>query len=564
MTMANKIRRRRNVVSAALAVVPLLASRDASAGTKYYVGPATGYWSSTTSWSNTSGGVAGAPVPVTGDLVYVTNAAGTVQTLNYNISGAGISLGSLTLDATGGSGTGDDILLNSGNTLTVAGPFTVGNNGTGTLNQSAGATSANLLYLGYNGGSGSVILSGGTLSATTADSSGTSEYVGYNAGTGLFTQTGGTHNVSGNFIIGYTNSSFGSYSLSTSTSKLTVTGNEYVSYAASGTTLGGGIGGSFYQTAGTHGVNGTLVVGEASTASGYFDLAGGTLAGGANATAFTSGETIGDVGYGDFFQSGGTNTVGTPSAGQLLTVANYGTAEYDMYSSGIALAVNGNEIIGRYNGSSGTFYQLNGAHTVSGFLSIGDFSGATGILYLSAGTLNVGTGATVPSGNEYSNYEIIGAEGTGTIIQSGGTNTVGSSTVPQHLEIGYGIYGTTGVGTYNLYSGATLTVYGSEYVGDGASGTTNQSGGTFNQSGGTHTISAGLYVANGSGATGTFNLYGGTLSANQEYVATGGGAYGVFLQTGGTNSITTSGTQPGLFIGTNSADFRRERFSGRS
>ena len=73
----------------------------------------------------------------------------------------------------------------------------------------------------------------------------------------------------------------------------------------------------------------------------------------------------------------------------------------------------------------------------------------------------------------------------------------------QHNNLTLGAQHTTGNGTYNLIKG-NLNVTGNEIIG-------NNGTGTFTQIGGTHTANF-LYVGNGTGSTGTFNLQGGTLS----------------------------------------------------
>jgi len=91
-----------------------------------------------------------------------------------------------------------------------------------------------------------------------------------------------------------------------------------------------------------------------------------------------------------------------------------------------------------------------------------------------------------------------------------------------------------GVGTYSLSNGATLTEFGSEYVGSNGAG-------AFNQTGGNHTfIGSGisLIVAFGPSSSGTYNLSGGVLSSYNTIVGNDSAAAGVFNQSGGTHSIS--------------------------
>lgn len=95
--------------------------------------------------------------------------------------------------------------------------------------------------------------------------------------------------------------------------------------------------------------------------------------------------------------------------------------------------------------------------------------------------------------------EVIGDFGKGSVIQSGGTNTVGGS-----LYLGLHSGST---GSYNLSGTGSLFVGGIERVG-GDFGT-----GTFTQSGGTHTVNSTLYLGYvNSGSKGTYNLDGGILT----------------------------------------------------
>ncbi len=90
----------------------------------------------------------------------------------------------------------------------------------------------------------------------------------------------------------------------------------------------------------------------------------------------------------------------------------------------------------------------------------------------------------------------IGLRGTGTFIQTGGTNTVDDS-----LLLGFG---PGGQGSYELGLGrlSTRRIY------VGLSGT-----GTFTQTGGTNNVSDDLRLGDQAGARGTYSIFGGTLTA---------------------------------------------------
>ena len=159
----------------------------------------------------------------------------------------------------------------------------------------------------------------------------------------------------------------------------------------------------------------------------------------------------------------------------------------------------------------GTFTQTGGTNNVNqqGSIVVGQYSGSIGTYNLSGGQLSVGFSNSNP-GNE-----VIGYSGSGSFIQSGGTQTV-SSDLYIALEEG-------STGFYNLSGGLLLS--GTVYVG-------NIGRATFTQSGGTNNTND-LYVSGFFGGGGTYNLSGGLLSKSVESVA------GAFTQSGGTNNATS-------------------------
>jgi T5SS/PEP-CTERM-associated repeat protein len=98
-------------------------------------------------------------------------------------------------------------------------------------------------------------------------------------------------------------------------------------------------------------------------------------------------------------------------------------------------------------------------------------------------------------------------------------------------------FGAGSVGTYTLSGTGAVTASQSEFIGSLGSG-------TFTQSAGTNTLlpSAVGYLNMGTsaGATGTYNLSGGSLVANKNEVVGDAGS-GIFNQTGGTNTIQGAG-----------------------
>ena len=449
---------------------------------------------------------------VTGSSTIGSSGAASFNLNNGTFNTAqGLAVG----DQSGGSG----VLTVSGGTLNASNVEThIGTYGSGVFNQSGGTSNfnANLLFGVYSGSNGSGMLSNGTLNVQVGY-----EFVGYQ-GTGSFMQTGGAHTVSGILVVGFETSS-GSYTLSNATSSLLVIGNE-----VNGAGPGNGV---FSQSGGNHTVDGSLTLGANSGGAGTYNLSGGTLSVSPSATANTLGEYIGAIGSGTFNQTGGTHTVGSASKNQPLYLGynTSGAGTYLLSGAASALNVNGAEYVG-YQSSNGTkFIQTNGTHTVTQNLEVGYLGGGVGTYNLSGGSLNVGT-----TGTQYNQNEIVGDYGTGTFIQSGGTDIIGTPAVNQGLVLAFQNNST---GSYLLNNAsATLTVYGAEEVGNGGSG-----GAIFNQTAGTHTVLSNLLI--GIEDSGTFLLNGGSLAAGTTSNTFGmilgdnTGAIGTFVQTGGSDTI---------------------------
>ncbi len=223
---------------------------------------------------------------------------------------------------------------------------------------------------------------------------------------------------------------------------------------------------------------------------------------------------VGSGGTGSFSQSGGVGDV----------IANQ--------QSGLTLGNSAGDV-GNYVLSNGTLYAQSPAYV--GYAGIGTFTqtGGSAGLDMTLGYSVGGRGTYILSGashlgNRISSQEVIGYYGTGTIMQSGGTNSNGNA-FPMVLYLGYYSGGT---GIYSL-GGSGTVLSSTEYVG-------YYGNGTFSQSGGINSISVlsapYLYIGYEPGSSGTYNLSNGNLTASLLYVGASGN--GVFTQTGGTNSST--------------------------
>jgi hypothetical protein len=364
---------------------------------------------------------------------------------------------------------------------------------------------------------------------------------------GTFIQSGGTNTVSealdltgaytlsnGNLIAGETPSGpfkYGEYidgTFSQSGGTNTIVSSQSLHLGESGSS------GTHLLSAGALSISGDQLVGDGGT--GTFSLsATGSL-------AVTGTEDVGNSGNGTFTQTGGTNTVGTTLSSTNLYVG-YNTGSNGLFSlSGTAILQDyGIEVIG--TAGSGTFIQTGGTNTVASpttvaVLSVGSETGSTGLYSLG------GTGSLQITNGE----EDIGINGSGTFTQSGGANTIGSG---WNLNISYysgstGIYNLSGTGAINFSNPVSSVFVGGSSSGAGGTGTLNVSGSTLapntlvvygngkvNQSGGTITTNL-LELNSGS----QVNLSGGTLSV------------GVITITGSPSEFLGNGTTTGWAGGT--------------
>jgi T5SS/PEP-CTERM-associated repeat protein len=218
----------------------------------------------------------------------------------------------------------------------------------------------------------------------------------------------------------------------------------------------------------------------------------------------------------------------TPPALGLTTIdlTGAGTAADTLSITSNFNLTAGGLLVGGHNGSTttsgrGAISQSAGAVATSAGLDfvLGDGAGSTGTYTLS------GTGTLTAAQSEY-----IGYAGNGTFNQSAGTNSLLTSSVGS-LDIGI-LAGATG--TYNL-NGGTLTANTHVYVGDGGTGTFNQTIGTNTIQGAGHNLNIGFT----NGGVGNYTISGnGLLSvANDINLGNAGTAAGT-LSIQGTSTVT--------------------------
>jgi hypothetical protein len=356
---ARRQRRRSAVVlAAAMASLPAFAL----AQTTDWVGSVSGSWSNGSNWSNGEP-AAGETVDIVQNTTNLIH--GYATTINYDYTGAAISLGSLTLD---NPINGAETISMAANSLTVTGSEVIGQTGMADFNQSGGSNSAGNLILGQIG------ISSATYTLTGAASlfASGNEYVGF-LGSGIFNQTGGVNSIGSNLngnsgtalYVGYLGGSTGTYVLS-GTGNLSPIVPEVIGEFGVG---------NFNQSGGTNDItnDNNLVVGDMAGSIGTYSLSGGS--------ASAQGGMVGNSGIGNFNQTGGTISFSGNSSTLLLGNNAGSTGTYSLSAGSLSAPGEtiGNAGIGNFNQSGG----INNSSDV--FLGAG--GGATGTYNISAGTL---------------------------------------------------------------------------------------------------------------------------------------------------------------------------------
>jgi hypothetical protein len=173
-------------------------------------------------------------------------------------------------------------------------------------------------------------------------------------------------------------------------------------------------------------------------------------------------------------------------------------------------------VVGGPGGGTGAFLQSGGVHTDTNALNLGFNANDNGFYSLS------GSGTLADA-----DYELLGVNGTGTFVQSAGVNSLNTN---GQLVLGDDL---NSWGAYTLSGTGSLYVNNSEIIG-------NLGNGLFTQLGGNHTLAAAanLNIGSSSGATGTYVLSGGTLTAKLQNIGVSG--TGFFNQSGGLNTYSSN------------------------
>ncbi|MDZ4658959.1 MAG: hypothetical protein SH868_15390 [Bythopirellula sp.] len=315
-----------------LVVFFLLSSATVAHATKFWKNSVpSGNWSSGTNWS--AAGPSGADVggvPGLNEPVRIYNTNGAAHTVTLDISPP--TLGLLSIDLPAAGTLTNTLSLTTNNNLTAAGIYVGGHNGSG-----------------FTAGNGVLTQSAGTITT----SPGNDLYIALGAG------SSGVYNLSGGAL------------------------NANLS-----TVVGSGGTGTFNHSGGTHtliteAIGGALLVGYLGGSNGTYNLSGtGQLIADKN-------EIIGVDGVGQFFQTGGANTV----SGSFVLHLGLNSGSQGTYNlSAGSLVVNNHQFIG-YAGV-GQFNQSGGSNTVPNLI-IADQVTGQGAYAISGGTLTVGSNAQV-------------------------------------------------------------------------------------------------------------------------------------------------------------------------
>jgi autotransporter-associated beta strand protein len=358
--------------------------------------------------------------------------------------------------------------------------------GGGTLNMQAGTQTMNTaesLWLGYGGTTGTLNISGGTWQQNTYLRLGV-----FAEGNGIINQAGGTFEMGGAFEAW--GSSPSAYNLSGGTFRTLTTNVAINSYSGGAMT---------FNITGSSG-NVTMDTRYDFTApnTSVFNNTNATLTKTGAGTLTMAGQL--DIRNGAFSMSNGTLDT---SSGTYIGTAG-GTASGTMSGGTLknGYLASANFSVG-YNGGTGTFTQSDGSNEVGSLANavIGWDSGSTGTYTLDGGSysatnntyigLSGGTGTVNVNGGSFAadNLYIGGNGGTGTLNLNGGTLSVANN------------FSVNSNGTLNLNSGGSLPAVN---IGLGGGGILNFNGGTGN---------AKLNIFAGGGAGATVDVKGQTLAA---------------------------------------------------
>jgi fibronectin-binding autotransporter adhesin len=435
------------------------------------------------------------------------NFAGNINLVNnsqLNINGGTVTINS--------GNSGQQIVAQYGGSINqTAGTTTVGTNlwlgangTTGTLNLSGGTWSQNnFLRLGFNSsGTGIINQSGGTFEmGSTFDAwGGSKSSYNLNGGTFRVTGTNVAINNSGSGMDFNITGSSGNVTMDTTTNNFTVLNTSTFNNAAATLTKTGTGKLTFSNASQLDIRNGAL-----SMQAGTIETAGTLTIGSSSGTATAT-------------MTNGTLRTGYLGAGANFAVGNGGTGSLTQSGGTVDVGSQANTLIGWNAGGTGT-YTLNGG-TYSGY------SGVTNNTYIG---FSGGTGTVNVNGGTFSAYNLIvggNSAASGTLNLNGGTVSLANAD---------GFYVSSN-GTLNLNSGGSLPSANLRVV----------NGGILNFNGSTGNAAANIFTGGGTGG-GTVNLNGRAIGNSTwgNLIASGSGAV---LRNSSTNAATIASTGNTIWI----------------
>jgi hypothetical protein len=452
-----------------LSSVFLFSSYSSFSANRYWIGTGIGNWSSTSNWSDVSGGTNGFSVPGVSDMVVFdgANVSNCIVDANINVSGlimysayTGVvsmnSAATCTIGALGFSQSGGTFSANNGN---------ININSTFFLNGGVFNSTSGILFItgGYTYLSGTFNHNNGTVNFSTSQTitGNTSFYnMSFNANGGIYTITAGTTITSLNNV-----TISGGFSYTINTGTLEIKGNLTLT-SSSNNSVNGGTATFLFNGTGAQNINsaiGSIIVGVNERICGLPNVEIDKISGSLNLNGVinvngTSWKTT----NGASLINPGTSTVniisGLTFSGQnlsLYTIHIYANAQIiTLNPSTFILTATKNVII-----NGGSYYQVNtGTLEILGDLTLINTStsavnGGTGtFLFDGSGTQNVNSSA---SGLNYvcSLPNVIVNKTTGSLNFSGIINFNGTS---WNTIAGASLV-STGTCTVNILKGSTLS-----------------------------------------------------------------------------------------------------------
>lgn len=391
-------------------------------------------------WSTTPGGPPTLPPPTTGNASITVNDALT-RTVTFSQTGPGPSLGTLTIDSTGG--------------------------GLSVLTQTQGTMTASSLLLGATG-RGEYDLYAGSLSAGGATITG-----------GTFNQTGGTASF-GSLSLGDDTGRAGTYSMGAGGAALHVTNG--LTVAAGSFNQGGGSVRAAYLNLGDQyklANNYSIGAGGVLNVDGMIELG--------NTTYTQTGGTVTATRFSDDYELFSTAPTITMSGGTLIApgVSQLNTSDMTgrpatMIHTGGTFHVGGLLIVSYNLSGSGSLIVDGAMDAEDQFTQSGGTANIGGQLLIAGHGMNVSGGALNVAGPLQLNGQPFSDSPIPTYVQSGGTVRAASLQFPGSASSGF-----QGTASYVLTGGTLTATNATSFVGPNgphASAAFLQSGGTFTAS----------------------------------------------------------------------------------